>query len=105
MRGGVGAKLDGVQSISCLTHPPRPTPPHPPNDGGFFSNVNDGGFFSIEVLRAGCKRFGDLALLSATSEEVVGAAGEGQEPDLTREQAFLCNRAEHWFTMYVCVNA
>lgn len=38
---------------------------------------------------------------SATSEEVVGDGKE--KPDLTREQAFLCNRAEHWFAMYVHV--
>jgi ataxin-3 len=57
-------------------------------------NVDESGNFSIQVLRTAVERSHDLKLLESRREEAKAA-----DIDPTLEQAFVCNLAEHWFSI------
>ncbi len=47
----------------------------------------------MDVLRVALERFGDIQLVNSTAQDAQ------QEADMTQEQGFIVNRAEHWFTL------
>jgi ataxin-3 len=57
------------------------------------------GFFSVDVLRLALSRFGSIELVPFNPKKDGGTEGEEREDDLTQEQGFIVNRAEHWFTL------
>ncbi|GAB5035166.1 ataxin 3 variant ref [Nannochloropsis oceanica] len=62
-------------------------------------NVNASGFFSVEVLRLALSRFGSIELVPFNARKDGGTEGEEKEDDLTQEEGFIVNKAEHWFTL------
>jgi len=54
----------------------------------------------VDVLRLALSRFGSIELVPFNAKKEGGKeGGKEEEEDLTQEEGFIVNRAEHWFSL------
>lgn len=78
------------------------TPPLPPSlqpSPFLHTHTTNSGFFSVDVLRLALSRFGSIELVPFNAQKNEGGKEGEEEEDLTQEQGFIVNRAEHWFAL------